>query len=447
MAFLAFHTSDGVSRYFSVHDALNVVKAVVAAALVTSLVLFTFNRLEGIPRSTPVLHALILAAGLLSARTLMLLWHNKGQATERVDHSVEHIIMIGTTRLSSLYMKFLQALDPYHRRFIAVLDHQQNLIGRAMCGVPIFASAKYLERVIEDFVVHGIRIDRVMIGGDENLLPQEELNVVLRVCAQREIPLDFVSSMVGLDQFRPPSKDFVPTSKQTQRPSAALPVYFRVRPTIDFVVALTSIIILLPLIAVASLLVLIDVGAPVLFWQQRTGKDGRSFFLYKFRTLRIPFDRDGQPIGEDQRISWIGRLLRKTRIDEFPQLFNVLVGDMSLIGPRPLLPRDQPASSGKRLAVRPGITGWAQVNGGNLVTPEEKNALDTWYVSHASPWLDLRIALLTLRFAFTGERRSEAALNMCSPPLAAGHLPLTDPLPAPIPRLAASSGARNLRPD
>jgi len=297
MAFLAFHTSDGVSRYFSVHDALNIVKAVVCAALITSVVLFTLNRLEGIPRSTPVLHALILAAGLLSARTLMLLWHNKGQATERVDHSaVEHIIMIGSTRLSSLYMKFLQALDPFHRRFIAVLDHQQDLIGRAMCGVPIFASAKYLERVIEDFVVHGIRIDRVMIGGDENLLPQEELNVVLRVCAQREIPLDFVSSMVGLDQFRPPSNDFVPTSKQTQRPSVALPVYFRVRPTVDFVVALTSIIILLPLIAVASLLVLIDVGAPVLFWQQRTGKDGRSFFLYKFRTLRIPFDRNASQL-------------------------------------------------------------------------------------------------------------------------------------------------------
>ena len=123
----------------------------------------------------------------------------------------------------------------------------------------------------------------------------------------------------------------------------------------------------------------------------------------------MSWDRDGQSIKEDQRISWIGRMLRRTRVDELSQLFNVLVGDMSLIGPRPLLPRDQPTRSNRRLAVRPGITGWAQVNGGNLVTPERKSALDTWCVGHASPWLNLGIALLTLQFLFTGERRSKAA--------------------------------------
>ena len=136
-----------------------------------------------------------------------------------------------------------------------------------------------------------------------------------------------------------------------------------------------------------------------------------NFFLYKFRTLRPPFDRHGQPVPNDQRISWIGHLLRESRLDEFPQLFNVLFGDMSLIGPRPLLPEDQPTNASLRLMVRPGLTGWAQINGGNLITPEEKGALDDWYVQKASLWLDLRIALLTLRFLFTGERRSEQAVS------------------------------------
>jgi hypothetical protein len=139
--------------------------------------------------------------------------------------------------------------------------------------------------------------------------------------------------------------------------------------------------------------------------------NGSSFFLYKFRTLRAPFDWHGQPVSEAERLSWVGRLLRKTRLDELPQLLNVLVGDMSLIGPRPLLPCDQPVNSKLRVAARPGITGWAQVNGGNLVTNDEKGSLDDWYVRNASPWIDLRIIGLTVLFLIRGECRSEHVLN------------------------------------
>jgi lipopolysaccharide/colanic/teichoic acid biosynthesis glycosyltransferase len=132
--------------------------------------------------------------------------------------------------------------------------------------------------------------------------------------------------------------------------------------------------------------------------------------LYKFRTLQARFDRNGEPNGNGDYDSWIGKFLRRLRLDELPQLFNVLVGEMSLIGPRPLLPQDQPSNCNLRLMVRPGITGWAQINGGNLITTEEKGALDDWYVQNGSFWLDLRIALFTLTFLFTGERRFEQAV-------------------------------------
>jgi lipopolysaccharide/colanic/teichoic acid biosynthesis glycosyltransferase len=127
--------------------------------------------------------------------------------------------------------------------------------------------------------------------------------------------------------------------------------------------------------------------------------------VHKFRTLKPAYNNQGQPFSTVDRASWAGALLRKFRLDELPQLLNVLVGDMSLIGPRPLLPHDQPSDATQRLMVRPGITGWAQVNGGKLITPEEKNALDEWYVRNASFWVDLKIIGKTILFMFSGESR------------------------------------------
>src|ERR1700730_14621446 len=124
--------------------------------------------------------------------------------------------------------------------------------------------------------------------------------------------------------------------------------------------------------------------------------------------------RQGKAIPESKRLSWIGFLIRKTRLDELPQLLNVIVGNMSLIGPRPLLPKDQPANPQVRLSIRPGITGWAQVNGGKLLNAADNNTLDEWYIRNASLWLDLRIVVLTALCMVRGERRSERALAQAS---------------------------------
>jgi lipopolysaccharide/colanic/teichoic acid biosynthesis glycosyltransferase len=193
-------------------------------------------------------------------------------------------------------------------------------------------------------------------------------------------------------------------------PEFVLPAYFRWKPILDFFVALILLVSLLPLWILVLLLALIDVGPPVLFWQRRTGMNGRHFLLHKIRTLRSLFDWEGQRVPEEQRLSWFGHVLRTTRLDELPQLLNVLVGDMSLIGPRPLLLEHQPSPSSVRLMVRPGITGWAQVHGGALLSPTEKEILDEWYIRHASLWLDFRIGALTVLSLVKGDRRSQPAL-------------------------------------
>jgi len=166
-----------------------------------------------------------------------------------------------------------------------------------------------------------------------------------------------------------------------------------------------------PLFALTGLLVAIGLGAPVLFWQRRIGRNGRAICIYKFKSLRNPVDANGRRLTDVERLTSVGRFLRATRLDELPQLFNVVMGDMALIGPRPLLLVDQPADQSVRLSVAPGLTGWAQIHGGKLVTAEEKNALDEWYVRNASLRLDVAILLRTLVIVLTGDQRNEDRLS------------------------------------
>jgi lipopolysaccharide/colanic/teichoic acid biosynthesis glycosyltransferase len=145
-------------------------------------------------------------------------------------------------------------------------------------------------------------------------------------------------------------------------------------------------------------------GAPVLFCQQRPGKGGRMFMLYKFRSMRDAQDGAGNLLDDAQRLPAFGRWLRSTSLDELPELWNILKGDMSLIGPRPLLPEYLPfysATEQRRHDVTPGLTGWAQIKGRNALSWDERLALDVWYVDHWSLWLDLKIILATFGVVFS----------------------------------------------
>ena len=168
----------------------------------------------------------------------------------------------------------------------------------------------------------------------------------------------------------------------------------------DILVSLLSLLLLCPVLFIVALLVRIRLGSPVLFKQQRPGLNGKLFTIYKFRTMiSKTHDQQGTLLPDDQRLSPLGLWLRATSLDELPELFNVLKSDMSLVGPRPLmtkyLNRYTPQQN-RRHEVKPGITGWAQVNGRNNMTWEEKFDYDVWYVDHQSFWLDMKILALTL---------------------------------------------------
>jgi sugar transferase EpsL len=166
----------------------------------------------------------------------------------------------------------------------------------------------------------------------------------------------------------------------------------------DFAAALALLLLLSPAIAATAALIAWRMGTPVLFRQLRPGRHGRPFVLLKFRTMLDAVDADGQPLPDGARLTPLGRFLRRASLDELPQLINVIRGDMSLVGPRPLLMEYLPLytpEQARRHEVRPGITGWAQVNGRNAITWEEKFALDVWYVDHGSLLLDLKILWMT----------------------------------------------------
>jgi sugar transferase EpsL len=167
---------------------------------------------------------------------------------------------------------------------------------------------------------------------------------------------------------------------------------------IEFLVALALVVLLAPELLFIAALIFITMGWPIIFIQPRLGLNGKTFMIYKFRTMTVNESPDLAPI-DDSRLTWLGKWLRKFSLDELPQLFNIIKGDLSFVGPRPLLVdflNFYTPEQARRQLVKPGMTGWAQINGRNSLSWEEKFKLDVWYVDNKSWWLDLKIILITL---------------------------------------------------
>lgn len=192
----------------------------------------------------------------------------------------------------------------------------------------------------------------------------------------------------------------------------------------DFIVALGVLFVLSPAIILVAVLIRFKLGSPIFFTQNRPGLNGKVFKMMKFRSMLDGRDKQGNLLPDNERMSKFGTFLRSTSLDELPGLFNVLKGDMSLVGPRPLLVQYLPLynkEQARRHNVRPGITGWAQVNGRNAISWEDKFKLDVWYVDNQSFWLDIKILLLTVKKVFVREGISANGHVTIKPFKGSGH--------------------------
>jgi lipopolysaccharide/colanic/teichoic acid biosynthesis glycosyltransferase len=362
------------------------------------------------------------------------------------------IVIAGINPITELYLQSIAEFGD-EVAVAGILGRNDNHTGRLVRQYPVLGRPEDVARIVSELEVHGVVIDRIVVTTPFERLPADARAALLDLARGSTITLaTFADQLKSCLDGKPRADGAGPGGRQQQplSPAAARlfanrdlhPAggYWRVKRPIDIILAAALIVLLSPLIATVAALVAIDVGAPLTFWQRRPGLRRRPFRLYKLRTMQPALDGRGRRLSDAQRLSRVGRLLRRLRLDELPQLYNILVGHMSFVGPRPLLSRDQSACACARLSARPGLTGWAQVNGGNSLSQADKMALDLWYVGNASLSLDLRILLLTVRMVIVGERQNPSAVRLAwsfleraglpAPADAAEHLELGAPLRA-----------------
>ncbi len=399
-----FGLDRSVWRFSSFVDALYVVAASATVVITTVTFAFALNRLDGVPRSIPVIQFLLMTAFLMAPRAYMRLRHATRPSRMLQFSPSKHpstgqssALIVGLNRLTELYLKSAREFGSGGMQVAGILGRNDRHTGRLMLRVPVLGTPEEVSEVV------GIRVQQ---------LPEELgfLPSAGRTPQHPDIQSVLADDLPHVDIQADHLEELLGISPQ-EREALGQRFYWTVKRGFDVLGSLFLIALLAPVMAIAALLVMLDVGGPVLFWQQRPGLAGRPFRIYKLRTMRAAHDEQGNVVPENERTSLIGDFLRRTRLDELPQLFQILNGDMSFVGPRPLLPDDQPAVPTARLLVRPGLTGWAQVSGGRQISIEDKAALDLWYVRHASLWLDLRILGRTALMLFFGERAHPEAIR------------------------------------
>jgi lipopolysaccharide/colanic/teichoic acid biosynthesis glycosyltransferase len=398
----------GVSRSFGVFDGITLAAgAAIAELLAASLVVRGAPALRAHGQLF-VAHAFVLAAAMIGLRIALEMGWRFGdrKRVRRLSSKAEknNILIISSGGVfPGLIEALCEQLRLSNSKLIAILDGDREYVGRRIKGVNVLGSPWDIESIMEEYKIHGVDIGCVLFAGLISSYPDRLVEKVSEVCRRRQASFhslfDYLAH-VSSRQIRETERDL-----GVRDQGISLPGYLRWKRVVDAFFALLLLVLLLPVFIGVAVIVFADVGAPIIFWQQRLGARGREFFLYKFRTMRS-LGR-GEQASDEKRLSRIGQLLRDTSLDELPQLFNVLLGDMSIIGPRPLLPVDQPQDTLVRLSVKPGITGWAQVNGRKNLTPEEKECLDSWYVRNASLGLDFIIVLKTAGMVLNAALRKD----------------------------------------
>jgi lipopolysaccharide/colanic/teichoic acid biosynthesis glycosyltransferase len=394
-------------RYTSLPDVVHLVTAVTIALILGLIVSFALNRLDDVPRSVPVIHWFVLIAALIGTRAAARLRVERASKATKLDmsSSIQHILLVGENELTELYLSSIAKFASSSFIVAGIVCGGQKLQGRSLRQHRVLGKPEELSRVLANLELHGVIVDRIVVTEPFEQLSKTAREALLDVERSSATRVEWLLETLGweLDNGKvspnPSPKKSMPL---VEKPTPKRPHEYLKR-GFDLILVLLLSATCSPLLLAFGVIVAIDVGWPVVFWQWRPGRNGRPFKLYKLRTMRAAHDRSGYRIPDELRSSRIGSVLRKSRLDELPQLFNILIGEMSFVGPRPLLPADQPQEDISRLAARPGLTGWAQVNGGRDISAEEKAALDLWYIQNASLRLDIAILLRTLKIVIFGD--------------------------------------------
>ena len=437
-------------RYSSVADHLQVIVLSVLAILLALVLTFALNWLEPVARSLPVLQGGLIVSILVSARSVARFWYARQihiNGNGRVNGQPhETVLVVGVNTVTELFLLSVKEFASQRVQVAGILAEEPSMRGRAIQQKPVLGTVEELQEILQSLEVHGVAVDRIVVATAADRLRPRALETLLEVEKSSDIAIQFLSEQLGLEDsserasvLSSQKRNSVPGQRALARLGNVIDVdhtnstgkSFRLRKRIVDVFGATFLIItLIPVVIIVAFVVALDVGFPLIFWQQRPGLYGRPFKLYKFRTMRAPHDKHQRRIPDDQRSSAVGQIIRRARLDELPQLYNVLVGDMSLIGPRPLLPCDQSPDYAARLSVRPGITGWAQVNGGRIISPSDKCILDIWYAQNASFVLDLKIVLSTVKMVLFGDQINTEAVNQARSDLGLKTLLRTKMVPA-----------------
>jgi len=407
-------------RFFSIYDLAQMAGATTLAVLLTVLISFLVFRLDNVQRSVPFLHwgfalggfILLRVVGMLVGQRQETRTLDRGEATDRIA-----ALVIGYTSAADLFLRSVPIFGKRHYFVAGILDENPRHLGQRLRQSEVIGHPLELEQALAQMTVHGVVVRNVFLCIDRADLRPESLAEIDRLERENRIELhDYAGHAAAF--FEMPSD--LPLMARNHRDRFPVPAGIRGRAELsvarygplkrglDIFLSLILGAILLPLMLVILPAIRFSMGSPVIFWQERPGRHGKVFRLFKLRTLSHGVDSEGRVRDDAERQTFVGRLLRRTRLDEIPQLLNVLAGDMSFVGPRPLLPVDLPADlpgwCEVRALVRPGLTGWAQVNGGQEVSKEDKVAMDVWYIANMSLWQDIRIVLLTLKTVFRGEK-------------------------------------------
>ncbi len=446
IVFVAFGLHRGIWRYASLPDLMRIMAAVSVTILIVLFVGFAHNRLEGVARSIPLIQWVVMVGGMIGMRAFVRLARGRLRRDRPVAvksmENAEQVLVVGLGHLTELYIRAIREFAPDQISIVGILVEDEKLKGRLVQFHEVLGTPQEIGQVLALQSVHGVEISRIIVTLPFEKFSKQSQKALLAAERASNIRLDFFAERLGLtsrndlpadgdedaENMDMASRDTSDLSQLGKHEFAVLGGYSYLKRAIDILGAGLAFVCLSPLIALVALMVLLDVGLPLTFPQQRPGRFARPFRLYKFRTMIGAHDQAGERIPDNARESAVGRFIRRWRLDELPQLYNIFAGEMSFVGPRPLLPVDQPKWDTSRLLVRPGLTGWAQVNGGRDVSIPDKTALDVWYLVHASLWLDVKIVLRTVVMLVGGERLNKAAvarawedINQLRKRLAAAH--------------------------